>query len=812
MPIPFVCPNCRKSFRAADKHAGKRAKCPGCGNTITIPLTAEGTLREQSQTAPPPNKPPATPPAANSGAASAKSAESDPPGGARQGRRPESNRSRKSNETASSGEERQRIRPPWDRSFRSLLDWTISEAADASDGIRLAESKRVQAMWIWLGLLMVGWAWLMNLVLVKFNFVLPFSFFGTHFGALFVIDDGAAIALQVRSLWAIGTGHGIIWGLIGLVMSVALLVLLLPVAVQIATPATMLAAWLFRLPPMRSAALLHDTGAMAWRAAYNERSNLLAQKSLPAWRRRLILYGVSAELWLMVYTFIVFFISYWTILVSDLKLESNELLTLSGLLIVLMSLVHSLTLSSLAAATTSVLFGSLEAFIKAALVRVGVNVERTFVDELILACVSTTVLRAFGLSGSAIFMLSLGLVLPYLWSKWALQNVRGLRRDQVSTRASDLVCVSLTVVCLFVVPWLYYEVTGGAFPSAPTARDVIEGSYSPEVIEEALLKHDHGPAPFRTAGIWQTNLGRLIIAADPEPLGYRDKETGGIDFELQLQVEFLQMEASPSRWVAFDSRLRKRFELAKYRDFELAMDGQSFTAKCRLGDDPDWRQWEGKRVIPESAEIDPPTAQGYLLQPGQRVQARVNGRWVEAEVKLETETWGLDVVLPGGEEERVAREDVRIDTAQANPIVGAATLPQDQTWIIPNAELAIAGGFRWVEGYYQRHELWYPCVIQSALPSDPSVEQNLELRLKGFNREFDAPLVRIRVPELTQVYQVGDQVQVKDYLGAHQWWQDAEVVGIGPSGFIQVRDRDDGDKRTRATTHDYSPYLVRPKP
>ncbi len=37
MPIAVVCPGCQKTLRAAEKLAGKRVKCPGCGGAISIP-------------------------------------------------------------------------------------------------------------------------------------------------------------------------------------------------------------------------------------------------------------------------------------------------------------------------------------------------------------------------------------------------------------------------------------------------------------------------------------------------------------------------------------------------------------------------------------------------------------------------------------------------------------------------------------------------------------------------------------------------------------------------------------------------------
>ena len=39
MAITFQC-TCGQTLEVDDKHAGKKAKCPRCGNSITIPSTA----------------------------------------------------------------------------------------------------------------------------------------------------------------------------------------------------------------------------------------------------------------------------------------------------------------------------------------------------------------------------------------------------------------------------------------------------------------------------------------------------------------------------------------------------------------------------------------------------------------------------------------------------------------------------------------------------------------------------------------------------------------------------------------------------
>ncbi|MGO8688136.1 MAG: hypothetical protein ACLQLG_00740 [Thermoguttaceae bacterium] len=40
MPIPVVCPKCRKSFRVSEKFAGKSGPCPNCKAILTVPALA----------------------------------------------------------------------------------------------------------------------------------------------------------------------------------------------------------------------------------------------------------------------------------------------------------------------------------------------------------------------------------------------------------------------------------------------------------------------------------------------------------------------------------------------------------------------------------------------------------------------------------------------------------------------------------------------------------------------------------------------------------------------------------------------------
>jgi predicted RNA-binding Zn-ribbon protein involved in translation (DUF1610 family) len=41
MPIKVTCSSCGKTLNAPDDAAGKRAKCPGCGNVITVPSAVQ---------------------------------------------------------------------------------------------------------------------------------------------------------------------------------------------------------------------------------------------------------------------------------------------------------------------------------------------------------------------------------------------------------------------------------------------------------------------------------------------------------------------------------------------------------------------------------------------------------------------------------------------------------------------------------------------------------------------------------------------------------------------------------------------------
>lgn len=49
MSIPITCPGCGKSLRVKDEWAGKRAKCPGCGGAIPIPMPRPARAQEEAE-------------------------------------------------------------------------------------------------------------------------------------------------------------------------------------------------------------------------------------------------------------------------------------------------------------------------------------------------------------------------------------------------------------------------------------------------------------------------------------------------------------------------------------------------------------------------------------------------------------------------------------------------------------------------------------------------------------------------------------------------------------------------------------------
>lgn len=53
--IEFACPACSKWLRAADEYAGKRSKCRGCGEVVTVP-SPEGSYAIEPETVQPPSE------------------------------------------------------------------------------------------------------------------------------------------------------------------------------------------------------------------------------------------------------------------------------------------------------------------------------------------------------------------------------------------------------------------------------------------------------------------------------------------------------------------------------------------------------------------------------------------------------------------------------------------------------------------------------------------------------------------------------------------------------------------------------------
>src|SRR5262245_24951114 len=48
--IALHCPTCHKKLSIKDELAGKKIKCPGCGNPIAVPQAAAATLASQVRT------------------------------------------------------------------------------------------------------------------------------------------------------------------------------------------------------------------------------------------------------------------------------------------------------------------------------------------------------------------------------------------------------------------------------------------------------------------------------------------------------------------------------------------------------------------------------------------------------------------------------------------------------------------------------------------------------------------------------------------------------------------------------------------
>ncbi|HBO45926.1 MAG TPA: hypothetical protein DD670_18795 [Planctomycetaceae bacterium] len=65
MPISVLCPKCRKKLSAPDAMAGKRAKCPHCGQLMQLPAPRQPDQAGQTSAAPPGAAPPPSGPGGN---------------------------------------------------------------------------------------------------------------------------------------------------------------------------------------------------------------------------------------------------------------------------------------------------------------------------------------------------------------------------------------------------------------------------------------------------------------------------------------------------------------------------------------------------------------------------------------------------------------------------------------------------------------------------------------------------------------------------------------------------------------------------
>ncbi len=52
MPIELTCTGCAQTLRVGDEHAGKKARCPGCGMISTVPMAGESPPPSPSDASP----------------------------------------------------------------------------------------------------------------------------------------------------------------------------------------------------------------------------------------------------------------------------------------------------------------------------------------------------------------------------------------------------------------------------------------------------------------------------------------------------------------------------------------------------------------------------------------------------------------------------------------------------------------------------------------------------------------------------------------------------------------------------------------
>ena len=78
MAIAFHCPACHHELKIADDKAGLRVNCPGCGESVTVPLPPESAAGAEPAPATTDDRAGATPPVTGPGAPAENVADSRP--------------------------------------------------------------------------------------------------------------------------------------------------------------------------------------------------------------------------------------------------------------------------------------------------------------------------------------------------------------------------------------------------------------------------------------------------------------------------------------------------------------------------------------------------------------------------------------------------------------------------------------------------------------------------------------------------------------------------------------------------------------
>jgi hypothetical protein len=587
----------------------------------------------------------------------------------------------------------------------------------------------------WTSLVFIFLAIVVNVLLLGFNILLPLRVCGYHLPALFAIDDGHALQIQAilytsSNSWWVPIGNPI--------LSLLFLVVFVRIGLVISGPATYLAAKLFRLSDEKTEALLDDCGERSW-AKMGPLNRQLKSLGVSAPRRFFRVYGLSAELWFFVLNFVFFFIRYWSMLFDwrsgGLDLEQMPLWGWPLLFW------NAVAVCAVAAVTTGIFFTAIEAVIKVAYVRVGIDVWNSYVDEVTLTFVTLLILRGLGLGGLGMFFITLNLALPFALSKWAHIQWRALAAGKEAEQSRWVLAQAVAgLAAMIILPWLLLWLAGGEVPDVPYARDVWR--YPADTVEQVLLEHDRGPSPDRWEGVWDTNHGRVILCEDPYPVFYRE----GRDLTRHGKYQFVRgyhhLPGSEEAWGILNlshntydpagGRGSQAMEHSGQVLLELALDGRSFTGRYQ----PVWGSWQefhGTRVIPPDRAFGPPNANGFVLQPGQpvKVQPRLNrNRRVDAVVVKDRPRGGADVRYSDGTEERVwNRRKVLIDPAGAQP-AALSTPPDPSDWVTPTANMKLD---RNQVAIFESSGKWYPCRITYSSDDESTYQITVDYFDKGMD-------------------------------------------------------------------------------